>query len=89
VLDREIEASLAGRLEYPEATAFVPRDLADGGLLERYKRAGTHVGVVGEDGSVELIRPRTIRPQHIIAALAIAALVLWAMSRNGSPRPVA
>lgn len=78
-LDADIEASLKGRELHPDGTVFIPEELATPETVEGYRREGSHVAVVSETGSVDLLSPR-LRPEEklIIVALAIAAAVIWA-----------
>jgi hypothetical protein len=78
-LDTDIEASLEGRELHPDGTVFIPEDLARPEIVERYRREGSHVALVSEAGSIDLLRPRLSSEEKLlIVAVAIAAAVLWA-----------
>jgi hypothetical protein len=75
-LDTDIEASLSGEDLHPDGTVFLPEDLATPGAVESYRRAGSHVAIVSEAGSITLLRPRLTTQQKLLIGLA-AALLLW------------
>lgn len=85
-LDADIQASLHGRELHPEGTVFVPAELATPDIVEPYRREGSHVAIVSEDGSIDLVRPR-LKPEEklVIVALAVAAAVLWATRSRAVP----
>jgi hypothetical protein len=86
VLESEIAASLEGETTFPDGTAFVPRDLADPFMLEVYRREGTPVAIVADDGSVELLRQSPLEREDVkLALLALgAAIVLLLLSRRSA-----
>ncbi len=85
-LDADVEASLHGRERHPDGTVFIPEELATSDIVEPYRREGSHVAVVLEDGSIDLLRPR-LQPEEKLAivAVAVAVAVLWATRSRTVP----
>jgi sensor domain CHASE-containing protein len=78
VLDEDVEASLEGSGMHPDGTVFIPEELATPDVVEGYRRDGSHVAIVSDVGSIELLRPRLRTEEKlIILALVATALLLW------------
>ena len=82
-LDADIDASLDGRELHPDGTVFIPEDVATPQMIETYRRDGSHVAVVSEGGSIQLLRPRRRSEEKFVIAVVVAAILLWlARSRS-------
>ena len=78
-LDRDIEASLSGHDLHPDGTVYIPRDLATRDAVESYRRDGSHVAIVSETGSIDLLRPRLRTDEKLLLIALVAAALLWAI----------
>jgi hypothetical protein len=80
-LDRAIDAAVEGRATHTSGTTFIPADLVATGRVPAYRRLGP-VSIVDADGNeTRLGRERT---RDFVLAVAIAGLLIWALSRRPS-----
>jgi hypothetical protein len=80
-LDAQIMASCTGGRMLPDGTVIVPKELAAPALVAGYKRAGSPVAIVDEDGHALLEKPRQWREPILIGAI-LFALVVWFLARR-------